>query len=286
MNELIFARLARLARLGFTMATLAVVAGAAAPESFALACLGIPVAGASPSCGGPPPPPPVNPPPAPAPAPPPAPAPIPPPAPVPPPPPVPAPGPAPAPAPAPADSDGDGVPNSSDNCPTVRNDQADHDGDRIGNLCDPTPFAGEIVPGAFSGGAGVDVIQSVPISPLAATRCKTQRFTQYYDQFGVSRLNFIRYSGGFRVCYVPGVRIVSWGSVWGDATYVLQPWEWRGNDAGYPRAVQTGTRTVEFHYRGSAAICVVGWVCGPTKRPGLIITFTDNNTMTVRPYVV
>ena len=37
----------------------------------------------------------------------------------------------------PADSDGDGVPDGSDNCPTIANlDQADFDGDGDGNLCD------------------------------------------------------------------------------------------------------------------------------------------------------
>jgi hypothetical protein len=39
---------------------------------------------------------------------------------------------------APADSDGDGVPDASDNCPSVANsDQADGDGDAQGNACDP-----------------------------------------------------------------------------------------------------------------------------------------------------
>jgi Thrombospondin type 3 repeat len=40
----------------------------------------------------------------------------------------------------PPDGDSDGVPDSSDNCPTVANpDQADTDGDGIGNACDTTP---------------------------------------------------------------------------------------------------------------------------------------------------
>jgi hypothetical protein len=39
-----------------------------------------------------------------------------------------------------ADADGDGVPDASDNCPTVSNpDQADRDGDHIGDACDNCP---------------------------------------------------------------------------------------------------------------------------------------------------
>jgi hypothetical protein len=39
-----------------------------------------------------------------------------------------------------ADDDGDGVPNRSDNCPTVPNpDQADSDGDGVGDACDNCP---------------------------------------------------------------------------------------------------------------------------------------------------
>jgi hypothetical protein len=45
-------------------------------------------------------------------------------------------------APAVVDTDGDGVPNASDNCPTVANaDQADADGDGLGNACDDNSYA-------------------------------------------------------------------------------------------------------------------------------------------------
>jgi hypothetical protein len=44
--------------------------------------------------------------------------------------------------PAVTDTDGDGVPDSTDNCPTVANtDQADADGDGIGDLCDSNAHA-------------------------------------------------------------------------------------------------------------------------------------------------
>jgi hypothetical protein len=40
----------------------------------------------------------------------------------------------------PADDDSDGVPNASDNCPTVANaDQGNEDGDAFGDACDPCP---------------------------------------------------------------------------------------------------------------------------------------------------
>ncbi|MBA3232463.1 MAG: thrombospondin type 3 repeat-containing protein [Propionibacteriales bacterium] len=185
------------------------------------------------------------------------------------------------------DSDGDGTPDTSDNCRTYPNDQADHDGDGEGDVCDPTPFDGDMVPGSNSLEGSDAVVAEADVDSLVGDqRCKTQTFVQRYNQFGASWLNFITYEGGFRVCYEPNQRIVSWGSVWGDAYRVLVPWDWKGNDGGYPQGVRTSTHSVEFQYRGSAAICVVGWACGPTMHPGVTVTFYDNNTMTVRAYVV
>jgi hypothetical protein len=46
---------------------------------------------------------------------------------------------------APTDSDGDGIADASDNCPAVANpDQADADGDAVGNACDPNSYAPEL----------------------------------------------------------------------------------------------------------------------------------------------
>lgn len=62
-----------------------------------------------------------------------------------------------------ADSDGDGVPDTTDNCPSVPNPgQEDDDGDNIGNACDNCPFAAN--PGqedADQDGAG-DVCDNCP----------------------------------------------------------------------------------------------------------------------------
>lgn len=45
-------------------------------------------------------------------------------------------------APGITDSDGDGVPDASDNCPTMANpNQANEDGDALGDACDPCPIS-------------------------------------------------------------------------------------------------------------------------------------------------
>jgi len=112
---------------------------------------------------------------------------------------------------------------------------------------------------------------------FGTTRCKRQTFTQTFTQANL--YSVMRYEGSFRVCYKHGQGIVSYSDVHGDNTWTRVPWEWRGNDNGYPYAVKY-SRHVVFHYRGSAAFCIVPYACGPTKHPWVTIVFYDNNTLT------
>lgn len=72
----------------------------------------------------------------------------------------------------PPDGDGDGVPDASDLCPTVADDQHDEDGDAIGDACDNCPTVanadqanvGESMAGAAPDGAG-DACDPFPRRP-------------------------------------------------------------------------------------------------------------------------
>ncbi len=164
----------------------------------------------------------------------------------------------------------------------VPNDQADDDEDGIGDACDETPFTGDMVAGSNSLWGYESAPTGAPASS-SGTRCKIQQFVQRYDQFGKTWLNFLTYEGMFRVCYNQnGGGIVSYSDVHGDASSTRIPWTWKGNDNGYPYGVKTSAHTVDFHYRGTAAICIFTKGCGPEKHPWVRITFRDNNTMEVR----
>ena len=121
---------------------------------------------------------------------------------------------------------------------------------------------------------------------LAGTPCRVKRqvFTATFNQAGL--FDVIRYQGSFRVCYLPHIRVVWVRDMHGDVTWTQPPWTWQGNDPGYPYGVITGRHTAEFHYRGSAAICIFKYGCAPTQHPWVRVTFTDDNTMGVTTGVV
>lgn len=125
--------------------------------------------------------------------------------------------------------------------------------------------------------AGAFVADYSTLQFFGSTRCKTQNFTQHFTQAGL--YNVLTYKGMFRVCYRHNGGIVSVSDVHGDATWTLLPWSWKGNDNDYPYAVKYSQRA-EFQYRGTAAVCVFSWGCGPDKHPWIRLTFYDNNTMT------
>jgi len=64
------------------------------------------------------------------------------------------------------DTDGDGVPDSSDNCPTVSNPgQENEDGDRFGDVCDPCPPVADDNPPDTDGDGVADACDPNPSTP-------------------------------------------------------------------------------------------------------------------------
>ena len=68
------------------------------------------------------------------------------------------------------DSDGDGIPDTTDNCPTVCNrEQLDADGDKIGDVCDTDPSCG--------GCSGIQCEQPCPASSTTTSILPTTSST-------------------------------------------------------------------------------------------------------------
>jgi hypothetical protein len=119
----------------------------------------------------------------------------------------------------------------------------------------------------------------IPCSGGANIRCKivVKKHQFRGGRFNIEYQNSVRYKMDFRVCYLPyggGVTSVSWrhGDVDNDGTTF--PWEFMGNDDGFPYHIRYAHRAT-FHYGFSSRECLATYLCSATHHGRIILTFYD-----------
>jgi len=180
--------------------------------------------------------------------------------------------PPPPPPPKPSDRDGDGVPDASDNCADTWNaDQADADGDRIGDACD-TSIPSDFLNGSLWGELGSDrSYLSVDPGTLALLPCKNAWARYTYTNL-VRAYVLWKYQLSFDFCYIPGTRIVRATGLNAHGIYAAWPWSFQGN-AVEPRWITPAPGfAVHAFAQGKFAACVgissIG-ICGASRSPYL-----------------
>ena len=189
----------------------------------------------------------------------------------------------------PGDADGDGVPDSADNCGrqgpdylVANTDQADTDHDGYGDLCDQTPFPGELVVGPLGSvtTSSPDPVGGFLYNCNPPYRYKVQTYHQVYNQSVINK-KVLAYDVTFGACYKAGGGIAWIKNAFGDGSYSFSPWTWKDDNAsGYPAVTYLSHQAV-IRFKGTAAICVFRWGCGPDRHPWVTLTFSDTNTMSV-----
>lgn len=169
-------------------------------------------------------------------------------------------------APPAADQDGDGVPDTSDNCPSMSNpDQADDDADGIGNVCDdhaPDDFI-------YDGDEAIEEFTATPSyvsGDGTGARCRDYLAAVKVMHRYTHRRYFSYYQRA-RACYKDGLIVsVLDQAAWGTARW---PWDFRGNLSlthGQP-----GQVNVNFDAQGRFEACVFRWGCVNSWQPTLHI---------------
>ena len=135
--------------------------------------------------------------------------------------------------------------------------------------------------GDWQGEYEIDECGFSPLIPCsgAGIRCKVVFKKHQFKggRFGIAYQNSVRYRMDFRVCYRPyggGITSVTYrhGDVDEDGT--TYPWEFRGNDDGFPYHIRNVHRAF-FHYGFGAAECFVVY-CSNEHHGRITLTFTDS----------
>lgn len=167
-----------------------------------------------------------------------------------------------------------------DNCPNQRNaDQADDDGDSVGNVCDPTPFRYAMA----AGGVTLLSEQTLDASNGAtfygcSARWKLMTWEAVWKQSVINN-TFLKAQMSASICYKPLAGILWVKPSPMKATYSLPPWTWQDlNNNGFPSYTPISLHTVEVNWQGKAAICAFGYACGGSKLPWVTFHFSDDNS--------
>jgi hypothetical protein len=144
--------------------------------------------------------------------------------------------PPPPPPPLARDTDGDGVPDSRDNCVATANpDQADWDGNSVGDACDPgisaTSQGSASGESAYWGGEFYCFLRCTS----SGVACRTVSHTVGvnsgplvpFTSIGVRHIYSAYFS--FNYCYVKGVKMVSTSAYSTRSTFTRVPWVWYPN---------------------------------------------------------
>jgi hypothetical protein len=168
----------------------------------------------------------------------------------------------------------------------------DSDGDGTDDACDPTPFPYDITTGSISMTSESEVAGPQRVLQGATSRycnanarLKTREYRVAWTEAFLTSVTFLAFTVHYQVCYVPGYAI-QWGLVFNpESPYALVPWAWlTTNESGFP-SVRVTNSSATFQWQGSAAICAWHFACGPTRHPGVTITFRPDNTESRSQYV-
>lgn len=171
------------------------------------------------------------------------------------------------------DTDGDGIPDWWDNCRTVANqDQADTDGDHVGDACDTT--IPDYVYSTDLGGDGDADAGDRDLYSSATCRAawggvqlwSAGRLVKQFDY----RLTFRYCYRGGKVTAIRDMVAFSKSAIW--------PWQFKGNIVG-PQPRNLGSYAADVFVQGRYEVCLFSGGCTFSKTPWMNVTVFASGTI-------